>query len=142
MRHTVASPAREALNKSPAVIYGQDVRNRYGQDVLYAARGQDVRSRPAKAGIRAPESLTGVIPRFIDSGALPPWTARACGRPAGIATGDRPPLVEADETAGSYLFECLDENWAWGKVDDFEDKTVLENTVLALHGADALPLDN
>ena len=29
---------------APAVIYGQDV--------LYAARGQDARSRPAKAGIQ------------------------------------------------------------------------------------------
>ena len=59
--------------------------------------------------------------------------------------GIGPRLVEADETAGSYLFERLDEHWAWGKVDDFEDKTVLENTVKAkraLHGADPLPVDN
>lgn len=51
-------------------------------------------------------------------------------------------LVAADETSGSYLFERLAEHWAWGKVDDFENRTVLENTVRAkraLHGADALP---
>ena len=30
----------------------EDARSRDGQDVLYAARGQDARSRPAKAGIQ------------------------------------------------------------------------------------------
>ena len=34
----------EFLTPAPTVIYGQEV--------LYAARGQDARSRPAKAGIQ------------------------------------------------------------------------------------------
>ena len=36
---------------TPAVIYGQEV--------LYAARGQEARSRPAKAGIQ--EGVAGVL---------------------------------------------------------------------------------
>ncbi|MCY6379612.1 phosphotransferase [Hoeflea prorocentri] len=51
-------------------------------------------------------------------------------------------LVDAHEKSGSYLFERLDENWRWGKVDDFRDPSVLENTVIAkkkIHGGDALP---
>ena len=31
----------------------------YGQDALYAARGQDARSRPAKAGIHVKKGITG-----------------------------------------------------------------------------------
>ena len=37
----------KCLTSAPAVIYGQEV--------LYAARGQEARSRPAKAGIQESE---------------------------------------------------------------------------------------
>ena len=52
-------------------------------------------------------------------------------------------LVDADEANGCYLFERLDETWRWGKVDDFESASVLENTVRAkrsIHGGEALHL--
>ena len=52
-------------------------------------------------------------------------------------------LVDADEVNGCYLFERLDETWRWGKVDDFESASVLENTVRAkraIHGGEALHL--
>ena len=45
------------LHSRPVVIYGQDV--------LYAARGQDARSRPAKAGIQ--EGDDGMVNGFQDS---------------------------------------------------------------------------
>lgn len=51
-------------------------------------------------------------------------------------------LVDADEQTGSYLFERLDADWRWGKVDDFEDPSVLESTVKAkkiIHEGSALP---
>ena len=40
-------------------------------------------------------------------------------------------LVDADEANGCYLLEKLDGTWHWGKVDDFESTSVLENTVRA-----------
>lgn len=40
-------------------------------------------------------------------------------------------LVESNIETGSYLFERLSDDWQWGKVDDFEDSEVLENTVAA-----------
>ena len=36
--------------RAPGCVYALTVI--YGQEVLYAARGQDARSRPAKAGIQ------------------------------------------------------------------------------------------
>jgi len=52
-------------------------------------------------------------------------------------------LIDADVQTGSYLFERLDADWRWGKVDDFEDPAVLENTVKAkkaIHDGPALPV--
>lgn len=42
-----------------------------------------------------------------------------------------PRLINAQPGIGSYLFERLGSDWHWGKVDDFENHTVLENTVNA-----------
>ena len=42
-----------------------------------------------------------------------------------------PRLINAQSDTGSCLFERLSDDWHWGKVDDFENKTVLENTVKA-----------
>ena len=61
----------------PRVIYGQDVlyaargqdaRSRDGQDVLYAARGQDARSRPAQAGIQAGDTAVARGWRVLPDG--------------------------------------------------------------------------
>lgn len=54
-------------------------------------------------------------------------------------------LINADTTSGSYLFDRLDDSWSWGKVDNFRNITVLENTVNAkrmLHRSDALSSGN
>lgn len=51
-------------------------------------------------------------------------------------------LVDVDEATGGYLFERFDDGWRWGKVDDFENPAVLENTVKSkqvFHKGDALP---
>ncbi len=61
-------------------------------------------------------------------------------RASDLGVGAR--LIEADETSRSYLFERLDDSWTWGKVDFFENATVLENTVnakRAIHNSGALP---
>ncbi|MFK8036274.1 MAG: phosphotransferase [Hyphomicrobiales bacterium] len=55
--------------------------------------------------------------------------------------GVGPRLINAQTATGSYLFERLDNRWSWGKVNNFEDNIVLENTVTfkkAIHCSDAL----
>lgn len=42
-----------------------------------------------------------------------------------------PRLINAQPATGCYLFERLGSDWHWGKVDDFENTAVLENTVNA-----------
>lgn len=54
------------------------------------------------------------------------------GRASELGVGAR--LLEADEASGSYLFERLDDDWHWGKIDDFETGSVLEKTVHAKQG--------
>lgn len=54
--------------------------------------------------------------------------------------GVGPRLIHAQTDAGGYLFERLSDDWHWGKVDDFENSTVLENAVTAkrtIHKSDA-----
>ncbi len=40
-------------------------------------------------------------------------------------------LVHGQPQNGSYMFERFESSWRWGRVDDFEDREVLENTVRA-----------
>lgn len=71
---------------------------------------------------------------FFDEALVCAGTARA----SDLKVGAR--LIEADEASGRYLFERLDGRW--GKVDDFENASTLENTVRAkqaLHGTEPLP---
>lgn len=59
-------------------------------------------------------------------------------------TGVGARLIHADSQRGCYLFERLDEDWHWGKVDDFADRTVLEHTITAkktLHKSDPASSD-
>lgn len=61
------------------------------------------------------------------------------GAKSASETGVGPRLIHADPKTGCYLFERLGEDWHWGKVDDFADRTVLEHTVAAkktLHKCD------
>lgn len=62
---------------------------------------------------------------YFDEAAVLEGTQRA----SDLGVGPR--LINAKIDTGSYLLERLGENWHWGKVDDFQDRTILENTVIA-----------
>lgn len=90
-----------------------------------------------------PEELFLKI-RYPDMAAFFDEVAVGEGAQRASDLGVGPGLINAQTDSGSYLFERLGDDWHWGKVDDFEDVTVLENTIKAkqaIHNSTAFSSD-
>ncbi len=56
-------------------------------------------------------------------------TAQICGQLGGL--GVTPVLRSTNEECKTVIFDYLDEDWSWGKVNDLGKPTILENTIEA-----------
>lgn len=89
----------------------------------------DARTEELFLKVRFPDMSSFFEERAVQEGAQ---------RASDLGVGPR--LISTQTETGSYLFERLSDDWNWGKVDDFENTTVLENTIKAkqaIHASDA-----